>query len=993
MSAPAASTVVSAVLETAGYVTHAEVLKLFETFWQSGGALFFTCAAIGAVVSIVVFGSYPWGRYLIIAPGIFWFLISSTSDVDPVVWKLGGGNEQSINQVYRGDLDRFKNEDVKVSWFFYFVTKNVSGIVNSFVDLILQNENDKDLLFGVRNEVLTRFLDSAPKDDQLYLMVFETMFGDCAKMMNVAVAKSNPKFSNLHKAELQALVNQGVDGYQEVLERIEDEEEVLRKKFLNYGQEKVIPGDATIRFVIDKIRANEPHPILGSYENVLESVNDSGPFNRNDGNLESKVVNSSLSCLHIWSITQHAIMDEAERFINLLESEHLQPPLENNEENRKMLCKELARKIHVDYTARIENSEGETIFADEDECDLTQTAAVYMLRKLVSEQGVGQSLNVVEKLQRMKLTGRIDEKVFLDNPDKTGEGDHEERVYKAENGEDVRYRFNDKFGQLEVYDQKKDKWRMYQTVHADGHFDAAFHKQQTFATRGLIQSIYSYAMHVPYWQGVLLYLVSISYPFMALLVLVPGRALSFLYFPMLWLWLKSWDIGFAAVSVLDSILWELLPNTELKYKVFSEGTLTQEGVTVLSEDGGGIPEVLRASFAVDPTFNLHAHYNFISMALFLVPSLSGYAILKTKRSILASFTDGPRIFTDDADDVATGKYTMYESNLQHQKLTINAMGAQASVDAQGQGWTGGGRWQRAATWAAARGGATAYGQVLDYFGGRGDKKTVLSTKDYLDREEELNKKIGKARWKIKKAAERGARDELSERMLEELTDERRDFRRRHESELSAQKGRVDDAWKMAQRFKQVGADTARTYAEVLNLEQSLDAQEVMSYDPYLSSTGLLAHQIRGVLSGVDGGGGHELDHAWFSHRLAEVKNQVFTKKFWMAVDMGEDVLGDTIEFVDKHGEKLGPIGDIMKNTLGNDTVNAFIGLVVGSNAVNEIRAKGYQFNSVHSILDMAQNDRMYLEPFLQEDYYTEYRERGMQGFIDYKKDKYLGEGN
>ena len=68
---------------------------------------------------------------------------------------------------------------------------------------------------------------------------------------------------------------------------------------------------------------------------------------------------------------------------------------------------------------------------------------------------------------------------------------------------------------------------------------------------------YSFAMIIPYLQGLLLYGLSIAFPFFALMLIVPGKAGAFITWMTLWAWVKSWDVGWALVAVIDDMLWNM----------------------------------------------------------------------------------------------------------------------------------------------------------------------------------------------------------------------------------------------------------------------------------------------------------------------------------------------------------------------------------------------------------------------------------------------------
>lgn len=67
-----------------------------------------------------------------------------------------------------------------------------------------------------------------------------------------------------------------------------------------------------------------------------------------------------------------------------------------------------------------------------------------------------------------------------------------------------------------------------------------------------------FAFSIPYIQGFLIYLLSIAFPFFAIFLVVPSRASSFFAWCGMWVWVKSWDVGFAMVHVARDILWHLM---------------------------------------------------------------------------------------------------------------------------------------------------------------------------------------------------------------------------------------------------------------------------------------------------------------------------------------------------------------------------------------------------------------------------------------------------
>lgn len=75
---------------------------------------------------------------------------------------------------------------------------------------------------------------------------------------------------------------------------------------------------------------------------------------------------------------------------------------------------------------------------------------------------------------------------------------------------------------------------------------------------GAYMKIVYIAGAIPYAQGLLLYILSLAYPFFTLFLVMPGRAQAFLLWFSLWAWVKSWDVGYAVVDIARKLLWQFM---------------------------------------------------------------------------------------------------------------------------------------------------------------------------------------------------------------------------------------------------------------------------------------------------------------------------------------------------------------------------------------------------------------------------------------------------
>ncbi len=139
------------------------------------------------------------------------------------------------------------------------------------------------------------------------------------------------------------------------------------------------------------------------------------------------------------------------------------------------------------------------------------------------------------------------------------------------------------------------------------------------------------AASIPYYQGILLYILGLSYPFFCFLLLIPNRHSSFIMFFGLWFWVKTWDVGYAVVMLLDEIF----------FTIFTGGiaaTYQEKGTSpAFSEE---IHVAIAAMRAADPTFNLSTYYNVIAVAINAIPLVTSYLTIGTLKGGAGLVSEG-----------------------------------------------------------------------------------------------------------------------------------------------------------------------------------------------------------------------------------------------------------------------------------------------------------------------------------------------------------------
>jgi len=117
--------------------------------------------------------------------------------------------------------------------------------------------------------------------------------------------------------------------------------------------------------------------------------------------------------------------------------------------------------------------------------------------------------------------------------------------------------------------------------------------------------IFSFAMMLPYIQGILLYGLSVLFPFFCMLAILPGRMSALLTWLGLWAWVKCWDVGWALVALLENFLWELMPHSSV--------------YDPLRDPNHGPISVFESAFSGDPAYGLGMYYVILASLITSVP--------------------------------------------------------------------------------------------------------------------------------------------------------------------------------------------------------------------------------------------------------------------------------------------------------------------------------------------------------------------------------------
>ena len=159
---------------------------------------------------------------------------------------------------------------------------------------------------------------------------------------------------------------------------------------------------------------------------------------------------------------------------------------------------------------------------------------------------------------------------------------------------------------------------MTSSLFSQSQFNAA---RRTYITEDLARAdsyagflrIQYFAGAIPYIQGVLLYLLAIAFPFFAIFLVMPSRAETFFIWISLWVWVKSWDIGFAFVAIARKIMWVWMRHSMNQFQANLDWSKPETVFIAMSDN--------------DPFATSNTYYQITALMTVSVPILMAYCCL------------------------------------------------------------------------------------------------------------------------------------------------------------------------------------------------------------------------------------------------------------------------------------------------------------------------------------------------------------------------------
>ena len=631
-----AATLVAAVLEHQGYLLQARFLDTFQDFFRDAGGLVYLIAAVGAVTSLLMFGSFRAPRYLLIGPALFWFLIGPRAEnVDGVVWKLGAGEERGLKgeagaarTTRQQILDKLNHSgegpgsSPEVAQGFWLFARPINEFTNEMVDFLLKDEDRSDLLVASKVYGLELISTSLPNDVDYIQRVEGGFMKGCQSLMSAA-----------HSAAAVIIKQNAGDGGipQQEFEKILNHHTLQLQKY----------GELTI---------SSKHT---GFDALIEAQTEGGGGSETAKAIKDRGDESKLTCAEAWTLiaeeTWHRAALGQDRILRVATLGLRVPALD------EYACKALTAK------AVAQTGDQGIDFGD---CNMQPAIALALLNKRLTQTSVYN--RVASRHWNDTQHRNPTSHVLLTSG---GQGSAFEPIKRA--GQVLMRTFTDGVNRVassvgltrsETVNGRTQRtvlWAPVMELNQNyGMNDAMWVATRQHEIVKLRQQLFSYALNLPYYQGILLYFLAAVYPFFALLVLLPGKAIQFMNIPMAWLWVKSWDIGFAAMIILDKVMYNLLPSRQVNE------TLRTGPWTDLTQ----LPLILSEAYNFDPMGSIHSYYSIMSFVWFSIPIITGYVTLRSRRGVLSAFSDAAANLAKESGEAAASGFSIAAQDKRTQML-------------------------------------------------------------------------------------------------------------------------------------------------------------------------------------------------------------------------------------------------------------------------------------------------------------------------------------
>ncbi len=196
-----AGSLIAAAMETAGMGIQAEILEWMQGDGMMLAGLLYLIAIISAVFAVAVGGQYLWGRYLLIGPAVFLFLIQITDDVNGSKWNFADHrfDESNVSRALEGTgFDGVGD----VSLFFKMWNNFMSDVTQELMTLLNLTQDGSHLDFLTKIErYMNLWLYPKIPDANMQRFIRLIMINQCADYYMKQMSIASPHVDQVEKTE------------------------------------------------------------------------------------------------------------------------------------------------------------------------------------------------------------------------------------------------------------------------------------------------------------------------------------------------------------------------------------------------------------------------------------------------------------------------------------------------------------------------------------------------------------------------------------------------------------------------------------------------------------------------------------------------------------------------------------------------------------------------------------------------------------------------
>lgn len=599
-------TMVVSVFETLGHYYQSSLLNsLSEPFEGPIGAFVYIFAAVAAILTFVVTGKYEFGRWFFLGPTLFFLVIQQRIPSSGSLYQWGNEDRSDRWEQVRVEVERQKKElginevhHAQVSRVFAWYNNLISGVVSNFVAYLDSDRLKADMKFLLRAQLLDRMNSAAIRDPGLRALMGYGLLQQCRDIIDKGKSLSTQGNSDVWRESTREAIlreNQAV--------RVQLSEPALSYMAQLWTDN---PALADNGFWLVGSPGQNQLPVGGGLSGQIALGGSNNSAVAQLFNLTSAAENSRAA---------------AGGGINTLADLQAAPSQYEQERASRIDSQKAALSMRSFNCFEIWNS----VYAGlmlEGRDNLASLLALGEKRGLAPDEVRQEIYSMVPPFSQGKAMTDIDmvqiiAKKLAQNEISDGGALNILVDQQYGRAQQVMLNSNDNSAAVEYAEYTRAK-------------NTEFEQRN----RMLLA-----AASLPYYQGLALSVLALSFPFFALLLIMPGKHTGFFLWFVLWFWLKSWDIAYAVVMLFEDLLFNM-------FATFPSAAAS-----------GAVDQQLQSDLMIfaltmqekDPSFAISTFYNIIATSIMGIPVITSYLTVNIAKS-------GAGLISKGMDSFATGKY-------------------------------------------------------------------------------------------------------------------------------------------------------------------------------------------------------------------------------------------------------------------------------------------------------------------------------------------------